>query len=101
LRREAVASGDPALFALDDELSRLPKPRSRVPLATSHGIAIAFKLEVPGGQLLLLSTTTVFGTATDVTLSEVTLEVFFPADELTRQYFLNNWSSQARPFART
>jgi hypothetical protein len=33
--------------------------------------------------LSLISTTTIFGTPVDVTLSELALETFFPADEPT------------------
>jgi hypothetical protein len=33
--------------------------------------------------LSFLSTTTVFGTAVEVTLSELVLEAFYPADEFT------------------
>ena len=35
--------------------------------------------------LSFISTTTVFGTPLDVTLSELAIETFFPADEETRQ----------------
>ena len=41
------------------------------------------RLDSDRGRLAFLSTTTVFGTAVDVTLSEVTIEAFFPADEHT------------------
>jgi len=37
------------------------------------------------GVLSFISTTTVFGTALDVTLQELALETFFPADEHTSQ----------------
>lgn len=37
-----------------------------------------------------LSTTTVFGTATDVTLAELTLECFCPADDATRRMLLRH-----------
>lgn len=46
-------------------------------------IAVPLRLKGEGGPLSFLSTTTVFGTAVDVTLSEVTIEAFFPADEDT------------------
>ncbi|MFN8702757.1 MAG: hypothetical protein ACK5X0_11630, partial [Rhodospirillales bacterium] len=51
----------------------------------------AFKLELQepeGAMLSLLTTTTVFGTAIDVALSELAIESFFPADEATREYFV-------------
>ena len=85
-----MAGGDPALFALNDALSALPAPRSRTPLAPAAGIAVPLELDLPDARLSLLSTTTVFGTATDVTLAELTLETFFPADAPTRRYFLEN-----------
>jgi len=42
-----------------------------------------------GGVLRFISTTTVFGTATDVTLSELVLECFYPADAETRAALMN------------
>jgi len=52
-------------------------------------IAVPLMLGVPGGPVLsLISTTTVFGTANDITLAELTLESFFPADASTRDFFL-------------
>ena len=39
----------------------------------------------PAGTLNFISTTTVFGTPIDVTLSELAIEAFFPADEQTAQ----------------
>ncbi|NDW06282.1 helix-turn-helix domain-containing protein [Jiella pacifica] len=88
LRRDAAASGDPALFRLCDELQALPAPPAP-PAARQLAelpIAVPLVLRSPAGgeTLSLLSTTTVFGTATDVTLAELTLECFYPADEDTR-----------------
>ena len=86
LRHDADAAGDARLFALLDELKALPAPASRHPVSTSHAIVVPLVLRHPatGARLSFLSTTTVFGTATDVTLSELTLECFYPADEATR-----------------
>lgn len=36
-------------------------------------------------MLSFISTTMIFGTPVDVTLSELALETFFPADDLTAQ----------------
>jgi hypothetical protein len=41
------------------------------------------QLRTPAGVLGFLSTVTVFGTPVDVTLQELALETFFPADEAT------------------
>jgi len=86
LRREAEASGDIALLHLHDELRALPAPASPVPPTASGSIVVPLVLRHPGtgDRLSFLSTTTVFGTAADVTLAELTLECFYPADEETR-----------------
>jgi heme oxygenase len=45
---------------------------------------VPLKLESAAGLLSFVSTTTVFGTPVDVTLTELALETFFPADAETR-----------------
>lgn len=40
-------------------------------------------LRSPDGEMRFLSATTVFGTAADVTLAEITIETFLPADDET------------------
>lgn len=91
LRAEADRSGDQALAALHDELSALPCPVSRTPPGLPSLVAVPLVIADPGtGEALrFLSTTTVFGTATDVTLAELTLECFYPADAATRSALLN------------
>lgn len=49
------------------------------------GIVIPLQLETKFGMLSFISTTTVFGTPVDVTVSEIALETFFPADDSTRE----------------
>lgn len=92
LRRDADASGDAALRDLHDELRALPAPVSPGPAAHDERGAICVPLllrhPATGERLSFLSTTTVFGTASDVTLSELALECFFPADEATRSALL-------------
>lgn len=86
LRDDAERSGDPVLAALHDELRALPAPASRRPPGPAARIAVPLVVRDPatGRTLSFLSTTTVFGSATDVTLAELTLECFYPADEATR-----------------
>ncbi len=47
------------------------------------GVVVPFRLRTDVGVLSFVSTTTVFGTPLDVTLSEIALESFFPADQAT------------------
>ena len=48
-----------------------------------HDIAIPFQIKTTSGVLSFFSMTTVFGTPVDVMLSELALELFFPADDDT------------------
>ena len=48
------------------------------------GVLMPFRLQSDAGVLNFISTTTVFGSPTDITLHEMALESFFPADDFTR-----------------
>ena len=48
-------------------------------------VAVPYQLLMGDSLLSFYSTTTVFGTAVDITLSELTLETFFPADPATAE----------------
>ena len=48
-------------------------------------IAVPLILNSPVGELSFISTTTVFGTPVEVTLSELAIESFFPADSETAE----------------
>lgn len=49
------------------------------------GVAVPFRLATDAGVLSFFSTTTVFGTPADITLSELVLECFSPADGATAE----------------
>jgi transcriptional regulator with XRE-family HTH domain len=90
LERQAQASGDATLAALAQELAAYPAPagadaepdRSRGP-APLADVVVPFGLRTDIGVLSFFSTTTVFGSPVDVTLSELAIEAFFPADAAT------------------
>jgi transcriptional regulator with XRE-family HTH domain len=86
LRRQAELTADPGLIALIEEIRGYPKPPApdRRP-EDFGGVAIPFQLMVGDNLLSMFGTTTVFGTAVDITLSELTLETFFPADAATAE----------------
>ena len=86
LGRQAVASGDPALFALHEELAGYPGGGGGHSVDLEAGeIAVPLRIRAGDGgpELSFLSTATTFGTAIDVTVSELSIESFFPADEAT------------------
>src|SRR5689334_4594000 len=83
LHRQCETTADPELLKLYHELRAYPIPARAAPLAPDNNVAIPFRLRLDGEVLTFLSTTMVFGTPVDVTLSELALETFFPADDLT------------------
>ena len=86
LRRQAEAAADPALVRLLQELATLPTPDEPAARPGEHepgGVIVPLRLRSPAGLLELIGTTTVFGSALDITLAELTLETFFPADAAT------------------
>jgi transcriptional regulator with XRE-family HTH domain len=88
LRQQIAATGDGTLAALADELRALPggEPADARALPGEHlGVLMPFRFDTPLGALNLISTTTVFGTAVDITLQELALETFFPADDETAE----------------
>jgi hypothetical protein len=84
LAREALATGDPALAVLHEELSSYPGGEPGDTLDPALGdIAVPLRLRHGERELSFLSTQTSFGTAVDVTVAELSIESFFPADRET------------------
>lgn len=82
MRQQIHESSDPVLAALLQELQAYPLPPTSPPLPGEHlGVLMPFEFRTPAGTLQLVSTTTVFGSPVDVTLQELALETFFPADD--------------------
>ena len=84
VHRQCEATADPELIKLYAELKAYPIPARTMPLG-ADSVAIPFKLRHDGQVLSFVSTTMVFGTPVDITLSELALETFFPADEITAE----------------
>lgn len=85
LRRQIENSDDAGLRTLLEELQSYPAPQAgedtggeRVPDAA--GVVVPLQLSTDAGVLSLLSFTTLFGTPVDITLSELAIESFLPAD---------------------
>jgi len=85
LRHQVDASQDPQLMALLRELQSYPAPplEDGYAVGAAGRIAVPMELDVGDAVLSMLSTTTVFGTPTDVMLQELAIEAFVPADEAT------------------
>jgi transcriptional regulator with XRE-family HTH domain len=86
LARDIELSGDAALVALRDELLAYPAPdeAQRAPEPVPLAVVVPLQLRMEDGAVLsFISTTTVFGTPLDVTVAELAIESFFPADAAT------------------
>ena len=90
LRRQAELTADPGLIALFEEIRSYPVPPASDRRLEDYGdVVIPLQLMVGDDLLSLFTTTTVFGTPVDVTLAELTLETFFPADAATAAFLRN------------
>lgn len=88
LRQQIGITADPALVELVNELSAYPAPADAKPHHGGNeyaGVVVPLQFITDSGILSFISTTTVFGTPIDVTLSELALETFFPADAATAE----------------
>ena len=86
LRRQTLLTGDPALANLLEEVSAYPGPGGddqREDSGPLGDIAVPLRLHTSLGELALISTIATFGTAVEVTASELSIESFFPANEQT------------------
>jgi len=101
LHRQVDATGDAKLAALHEELRAMPLPagpRGGPPGPDFAGVVIPLRLQTRHGVLSLFSTTTVFGTPVDITLAELAIESFFPADAATTE-LLRKAAEDARAHA--
>lgn len=90
LRHQADATADTTLDDLYRELAAYPAPAGAQPadaasLPQTASVVVPLRLASAVGELSLIGTTTVFGTPMDVTLAELAIESFFPADADTAQ----------------
>lgn len=85
LRRLIVATADAGLVALAAELQALPAPADdglELDFSAAE-IAVPFRFMTAAGEVTMISTLTVFGSPVDVTVSELALELFYPADDVS------------------
>ncbi|HUG13913.1 MAG TPA: helix-turn-helix transcriptional regulator [Thermomicrobiales bacterium] len=87
LRRQHELTADPALAALRAELAAYPVApgASRAQPGDGAELVIPFRLRAGDAELVFFTTTMLFGAVNDVTLSELAIELFFPADRATAE----------------
>ncbi len=89
LQRLADAAIDPVATALLDEVRGYPNVQALLktpPLsAPTNPLLVPCVLDIAGQRLSLFTTLATFGSPRDVTLAELTVELFYPADAATEQ----------------
>lgn len=89
LRRSAIARADTEMLALYDELAAYPHDDLHDERSTPvdpDTVHVPLHLRVDETDLSFLAIIATFGTAVDITLSELAIESFFPADDATAAY---------------
>jgi transcriptional regulator with XRE-family HTH domain len=88
LRRQIDLTADPVLIELATTITNYAAPPGAIGDHASDpygGVVVPLRLATEAGVLALFGTITVFGTPVDITLSELALESFFPADHATAE----------------
>jgi transcriptional regulator with XRE-family HTH domain len=87
LHRLTVLTGDPQVQRLADEVSQYPNVAAlggwREAAADEPALWIPWRLDMNGVEWSFFTTLTTFGTPQDITLAELAVELFYPADEAT------------------
>lgn len=105
LHRQIDVTGDEKLAALLEELraypvnGKAPRPHASFQELDYAGVVVPLRIQTSYGLLSLFSTTTVFGTPVDITLAELAIESFFPADRETAEVLRRIAGDGSRPDA--
>jgi transcriptional regulator with XRE-family HTH domain len=104
LGRQVALTGDSAVRTLLEELSAYPAPEYDEP-HHDLGVFVPLRVRTSEGELEFFSTIATFGTAVDITVAELSIESFFPANEQTREAMRRYVAASApgtpiSPFAR-
>ena len=85
LRRQVALTGDPEVAALYEELRGYPcdQPEPDVEVPGPGDVVMPLRIRHGNRELAFFSTVATFGTPVDITVQELVIESFFPADAAT------------------
>jgi hypothetical protein len=89
LRREAALTGDHQLEALRNELSQYPGVETKQSTSIAEDLVVPLRLRDGDQELSFISTISTFGTPIDITLAELALEAFYPANAQTAKRLIS------------
>jgi transcriptional regulator with XRE-family HTH domain len=98
LRRQVTLTPDPRLADLYDELRDYPcdAPEVEIEFPGPGDVVVPLRIRHAGRELTFLGTIATFGTPLDITVAELAIESFFPADPETASLLLDGWPAGAR-----
>jgi transcriptional regulator with XRE-family HTH domain len=93
LRRQIALTADPELVELHQELRAYPcdQPEPEIEVPGPGDVVVPLRIRHGGRELSFLSIMATFGTPLDVTVAELAIESFFPADAETGRLLRDAW----------
>lgn len=85
LKRQVGLTADPAIAALYDEVRGYPCDQPEVIDHGNDDVVHTLRLQSETGELSFFTTVATFGTPADITVSELAIESFYPADARTAE----------------
>jgi transcriptional regulator with XRE-family HTH domain len=98
VRRHVALTADPSLSRLYEELREYPGPEPAAavrPTAGANDVVLPLRIRSGDGELSFFTTIATFGTPIDITLAELAIELFYPADEVTAEVLRRRAGSRA------
>lgn len=97
VRRQVAVTRDPELSALYAELREYPcdQPEPEVEVPGPGSIFVPLRVRYEDRELAFFSTVATFGTPLDITVAELAIESFFPANEETRRFLSHRGDGNA------
>jgi transcriptional regulator with XRE-family HTH domain len=101
LRRQVNLTPDHQLADLYDELRAYPcaAPEVEVELPGPGDVVVPLRISHGDRELSFFTTVATFGTPLDITVAELAIESFFPADPETASVLLDGWTAGRLPRA--
>lgn len=95
LRRQVALTADPELARLYEELRAYPYTQPEAEVPDPGDIVVPLRIRHDGAELTFFGTVATFGTPLDITVAELVIESFFPADAHTAAILRERSSSDS------
>jgi transcriptional regulator with XRE-family HTH domain len=102
LQRLKLTTRDQGISALTQEVLEYPNVKvireyAARPLSPESSLLVPCVMELHGQELSLFTTLTIFGSPRDITLNELSIELFYPSDSKTEQFLKSVTALESSP----